>query len=469
MRDSFAYESNASLLSKILVPDPIHRDTWDRAVDEWEANGSGESLLAWLLLQGHVEEIALLEAMETATGAPLFRSRMGRNLMPRPPHADLLERQGFLYLGHDGQRHLVAGGESLSPFLRQLLGPAAGEWEWVLVHPLRSGKGYQPQRNRPPQAHGEKQQTTHWLEELIQGLASQGATDIHFERSGESLRVRYHAGRRMQLAGQWTGERARLAMPFLKARAGLAASARALPLDGFISIAGGRQPLRARLSHITTVDGESLVLRIPARGISVLPLRKLGLPAELVRECMDTVLHDPGLLLCCGPTGSGKTTTLYGLLHELSGRELKILTIEDPVEQTLPGIVQSPVNDAVNWGFATAVRAYLRQDPDVIMIGEIRDAASAAAACRAALSGHCVVSSLHARNTEAALHRMLAWGVGAAVLADSVRLVINQRLRENQARTGLQPDFTWQGFTPAALYRKLEEASPVPAQVAAGL
>ncbi|MEX0326140.1 MAG: GspE/PulE family protein [Puniceicoccaceae bacterium] len=443
------------MLSKILVPDPIGKAAWSEAVLQWESLGGQESLLAWLIRQGVVDETVLIDALQTATGVPLTHPAQGAPQRNQPPQSGLLEQLGFVYLGRGGHFHLVAGGPNLPPSLEQVLGSDAVNWQWVLLHPIRSESG-----RKVDQSDGDEYAIAaghHWLDDLIQGLTSRGASDIHFEFTLDRLEVRYHSGRSMLVAGHWEGERAREAIQLLKSRAGLTGTAPGMPGDGRLELRGIPGQLSARLSHVTTTNGESVVLRIPRPGLSVRPLTELGLPPRLVEECMDSASADPGLILCCGPTGSGKTTTLYGLLHELSSRDLKIITIEDPVEQELPGIVQSPVNQDRDWTFASAARAFLRQDPDVIMVGEIRDAASASAACRAALSGHAVLSTMHARNEEAALQRLLAWGVTPGVLADSVRLVMNQRLHVESTGNRLKPAFSWQTFNPSELHSMLEE------------
>lgn len=152
------------------------------------------------------------------------------------------------------------------------------------------------------------------------------------------------------------------------------------------------------------------------------------MPAKMAARIIDSIRYDPGLILVTGTTGSGKTTTLYGILHELAGHSLKILSIEDPVEQLIPFAVQSAVNESRGWTFDAAIRAYLRQDPDVIMVGEIRDKASAEAAFRAALTGHAVISTMHARNNSAALERLMAWGLGANLLNSVLRSTVAQSI-----------------------------------------
>ncbi|MEX0331924.1 MAG: GspE/PulE family protein [Puniceicoccaceae bacterium] len=449
------------MLSKILVPDPIRKSTWDETVHRWESQPGKESLLVWLLRNGIVEETSLIEALQTATGAPLGHLDRYNEVEERPPQSGLLEQLGFVYLGQEGDLHVLAGGPDLPPSLEPILGPHAFHWQWVLMHPDRS-KIVAPFHGIEGDG-AVSESPRNWLDDLIQGLIVRGATDIHFELAADKLDIRFHAGRSLEAGGHWEGDRAKAAMQLLKTQAGLAGATRGPPMDGLMKLNGVPGGSSARLSHLTTVDGESVVLRIPKQELSALPLPELGMPPELMEECLDSVLANPGLILCCGPTGSGKTTTLYSLMHELSRYDLKIITIEDPVEQELPDVVQCPVNEARGWTFASAVRSFLRQDPDVIMVGEVRDANSAIASCRAALSGHAVLSTMHARNTDAALHRLLAWGVPPGILADSVRLVVNQRLSVEDPSMP-KAEFTWKVIDPCCLPSALQETAIRPYQ-----
>jgi type II secretory ATPase GspE/PulE/Tfp pilus assembly ATPase PilB-like protein len=232
----------------------------------------------------------------------------------------------------------------------------------------------------------------------------------------------------MVRAGEWEGERAHGCLCLLKLWAGLSTAADPLPQDGRILVEGAGRIRPFRISHLVTVDGESAVLRVLGEEDEVRGLEELGMPPELRGLLLDSVFHDPGLVLFTGPTGSGKTTTLYGLLKRIAAAGLKILTIEDPVEYGIAAAVQSAVNEAAGWTFDAAIRAYLRQDPDVLVLGEMRDRASAEAACRAALTGHSVLATLHAADAESAAARLAAWGIADGTVAEALRLVVNQRL-----------------------------------------
>jgi len=247
----------------------------------------------------------------------------------------------------------------------------------------------------------------------------------------------------MQTVGIWSDNRANSVTRLLCTWAGLTNWDRNSFVDGRLSIKHHQNSLELRISIVPTVNGESIVLRAPAPSISYCNLKALGLPNPLIEQILDIALHDPGLIICTGPTGSGKTTTLYGILHELKAANLKILTIEDPVEQKIEFAVQSSVNVISNWTFDRAIHAYLRQDPDLIMVGEIRDVESAEAACRAALTGHCVITSMHASSDQTALHRFSAWGIPRGLITETVSLIISQRLVKTYGDTSLSAEFRW--------------------------
>ncbi|MFN7710003.1 MAG: GspE/PulE family protein [Holosporales bacterium] len=190
-----------------------------------------------------------------------------------------------------------------------------------------------------------------------------------------------------------------------------------------------------RLSTMPTVDGENLVIRLLDRLNALIPLADLGYGADQRSLLQRMVSQQEGLIVVTGPTGSGKTTTLYALLQHLADESRNVMTLEDPVEYRLPLIRQSEVKEASGLGFAAGVRAILRQDPDVILISEIRDEATALAALRAALTGHLVLATVHANNAFGVIHRLLDLGLPAPYLASSLRGIISQRLlRRRQGR-----------------------------------
>jgi type IV pilus assembly protein PilB len=183
-----------------------------------------------------------------------------------------------------------------------------------------------------------------------------------------------------------------------------------------------------RISVIPTVDGESVVIRILDRSAALRPLSELGLPAEEEERIRRIVRSPHGLFLVCGPTGAGKSTSLYAVLNELRGRGLHLLTAEDPVEYRMDGIEQVQIAERIGYTFPEVLRRFLRHDPDVIMIGEIRDGETAAIACRAALTGHLVLSSLHTNDAASAVMRLIDLGVERHVVAAVLRGVMAQRL-----------------------------------------
>jgi type II secretory ATPase GspE/PulE/Tfp pilus assembly ATPase PilB-like protein len=248
-------------------------------------------------------------------------------------------------------------------------------------------------------------------------------------------------------------------MRYLKRLAGFTTADNPLPQDGRIRLGNEEreQTQLYRASHIRTVTGESLVLRTIGESEAVPPLERLGIPGELAALLREAAWQDLGLVLCTGATGSGKSTTLFSLLKEVAQAPLKILSIEDPVELEIPEVIQSSVDVERGWTFPAALRAYLRQDPDIIFVGEIRDKASAEGAARAALTGHVVLSTLHASSPLAALDRLRGWGLPAGLIAETVRLVSHQRLVDGTDNSGRMAEFQWLRVNPDAVYKYLCE------------
>src|ERR1700742_452305 len=203
---------------------------------------------------------------------------------------------------------------------------------------------------------------------------------------------------------------------------------RFLPQDGHIQIHHRGARVDIRVGTLPTIYGESLVMRLLEKSSRVQTVVELGLDAERAALLARLVGKPHGLFLTTGPTGSGKTTTLYSILQGIYTPELKILTIEDPVEYELPGVAQIPVRPSRNFTFATGLRAILRQDPDVVMVGEIRDSETAEIAIRAALTGHQVFSTLHTNDSSGAVTRLIDMGVEPFLISSSLEGVLAQRL-----------------------------------------
>ncbi len=254
------------------------------------------------------------------------------------------------------------------------------------------------------------------------------ASDVHFEPFEKEFKIRYRVdGALYEMAPPPKN----LAIPVLsriKIMSGLNISERRLPQDGRIQLKIGGRPVDLRVSTLPTQHGESVVLRILDRSVVNLDLDVLGIGQDVLKE-IRKVIHLPnGIIIITGPTGSGKTTTLYSALKEINDPHDKLLTAEDPVEYDLEGIIQLPIHESVGMTFGRALRAFLRQDPDIIMIGEIRDLDTAQMAIQAALTGHFVFSTLHTNDAPGAITRLVDMGVEPFLINSSLVGIFAQRL-----------------------------------------
>jgi general secretion pathway protein E len=262
---------------------------------------------------------------------------------------------------------------------------------------------------------------------LLEALESR-ASDVHIEGYAEGLRVRYRVDGVLQDAAAPPAELTPAIISRIKIMAELDIAERRLPQDGRIRLRLQNRQVDVRVSTLPTLRGESVVMRLLDKDRGRIGLAEIGMAADTLERFKSVVSRPNGIILVTGPTGSGKTTTLYAAVDLIrTGRE-KILTVEDPVEYQLPGVPQVPVNDKIGVTFATALRALLRQDPDVMLIGEIRDGETAEIATQASLTGHLVLSTLHTNDAPSALTRLLELGVAAYLVASTVEAVLAQRL-----------------------------------------
>ena len=254
------------------------------------------------------------------------------------------------------------------------------------------------------------------------------ASDIHFEPFEDEFKIRYRVDGALY---EMAPPPKYLAVPVssrLKVMANLNISEKRLPQDGRISTTVGGRQIDFRVSTLPTRFGESVVLRVLDRGAIKLDLEALGIPKD-VYESMGTIIEQPnGIFVVTGPTGSGKTTTLYACLRRINSIEVKLLTAEDPVEYDIEGIMQVPVNEALGMTFSKALRAFLRQDPDIIMIGEMRDLETAQISIQASLTGHFVLTTLHTNDACGAVTRLMDMGVEPFLISSSLMGVVAQRL-----------------------------------------
>jgi type IV pilus assembly protein PilB len=263
---------------------------------------------------------------------------------------------------------------------------------------------------------------------LILEAIRKGASDIHIEMYQRILRVRYRIDGTLVEMTPLPYRLRSSVISRIKIMSDLDISERRLPQDGRLKIRMGYKTVDIRVSTLPTIFGEKVVMRILDSSNLVLDLQKFGIPERGLQNIRETLKAPYGMLLVTGPTGSGKSTTLYSALSALNQPDVNIMTAEDPVEYNIDGINQINVNSEIGLTFAAALRSFLRQDPDVIMLGEIRDLETAEIAVKAALTGHLVLSTLHTNDSASTLTRLTDMGVDPYLSASAVRLIVAQRL-----------------------------------------
>ena len=263
---------------------------------------------------------------------------------------------------------------------------------------------------------------------LLAEAVKRGASDVHFEPESTFLRVRYRIDgvlepMRSLHRKYWPAMSVRL-----KVIAGLNIAESRAPQEGRLSLTLYGRSIDFRVSIMPTLHGENIVLRVLDREKSIIPLDRMGLPAQTLARLMDAIRRPEGLIIVTGPTGSGKTTTLYSLLAHLNREEVNIMTLEDPVEYPHPLIRQTSITELSKIDFAGGVRAIMRQDPDIVLVGEIRDREAADMAFRAAMTGHLVLTTLHTHSALGVFPRLVDMGIRPAIIAGNVVAVVAQRL-----------------------------------------
>jgi general secretion pathway protein E len=263
---------------------------------------------------------------------------------------------------------------------------------------------------------------------LVRDAYDAGASDIHLESGRDGLSARFRVDGVLIPAPEPPAELHHAVVSRVKLLAELDIAERRRPQDGRIRVRLEQRELDLRVSTVPTLFGESVVLRLLARGGRPVRLRELGMPCAVLEGVERLARRPHGMLLVTGPTGSGKTTTLYAALGLRDGLAEKIVTVEDPVEYQLPGVTQVPVHRQAGVTFGAALRSILRQDPDVVMVGETRDAETAEIAVQAAMTGHLVFSTLHTNDAVSAVPRLADLGVPEFLIAATVEGVLAQRL-----------------------------------------
>jgi type IV pilus assembly protein PilB len=280
------------------------------------------------------------------------------------------------------------------------------------------------------------------------------ASDIHFEPFEDEFRIRIKADGVLYEMVPPPRHMAFALTTRVKVMANLDIAERRLPQDGRIELTVGGHPVDLRVSVLPTLFGESVVMRVLDRSVVSLSLTKVGMDPDILKKFRTVIDRPNGIVLVTGPTGSGKTTTLYSALSELNSIEDKLITTEDPVEYDIDGIVQIPIDHDIGVTFAACLRAILRQDPDVILVGEIRDIETAEIAVQASLTGHLVFSTLHTNDAPSTITRMKDMGVPTFLITATVEAILAQRLVRRICTACREPtvpseDLLWEmGWTP---------------------
>jgi MSHA biogenesis protein MshE len=302
------------------------------------------------------------------------------------------------------------------------------------------------------------------LQTILADAARVRASDIHIEPQAAGVQIRFRIDGVLTSQTQLDSKVGPALVLRLKIVAGLDIAEKRLPQDGrFVAQLDGAS-IDIRLSTLPTQHGESVVMRLLGRQGALLSLDELGMPDAMLGALRATAERASGMVLVTGPTGSGKTSTLYALMSHMNGPQHKLMTVEDPVEIRLPGVVQVQVNEKIGLGFSKVLRSMLRQDPDVLLVGEMRDADTVETGLRAAMTGHMVLSTLHTNGAASTPARLLDMGAPAYLVAMSLNVVIAQRLvrrlcphcsqpREPNARERAFIERTMPGFDPASMTR----------------
>lgn len=270
--------------------------------------------------------------------------------------------------------------------------------------------------------------TTDFLEKIVINAKEIGSSDIHFEPYETNARVRFRLDGKLKEQFTIAIDEYPILINKIKIRAQLDISEKRLPQDGRVTMATNAEDFDIRVSILPTLHGEKVVLRILSKDTSHIDINSLGFTPKELTLYQENIRKPNGIILISGPTGSGKTTTLYATLKKLNLPNTNILTVEDPIEYTLEGINQVQLRENIGLDFAATLRTFLRQDPDIIMVGEIRDVNTANMAIRAALTGHLVLSTIHTNSAWATVSRLIDMGIPPFLIASTLNISVAQRL-----------------------------------------
>lgn len=436
---------------------------------------SEESLLPVL---GRQLDMPLLDMADWPAEPEMFLAALSTSGLPREWWVD----HGVVAWEANDGRLLVVARDPLSPLLNEVLERQLVErnWNWCLARAQDVDRLLEQLGRRSSDQEIDSDDVSHLRElaeeapviELVNNMLAQAmdqrASDVHVEPEEQLFNVRLRIDGILHTRMTLPASRYPAVASRIKLISGMDIAERRLPQDGRLSARVSGREVDIRVSSVPAVHGESLVMRLLPKERQDLSLERLGLsPRDLL--LFRTWAREPhGIVLVTGPTGSGKSTTLYAVLEEMNQRDRKMITVEDPVEYQVGGVTQIQANADIGYTFARALRAILRQDPDVIMIGEIRDLETAEIAVQSALTGHLVLSTLHTNDAVSAFTRLIDMGVEPFLVASSVRAVQAQRLVRRLCPKCSIPDAPPLATIQASIAAWLEDAEPADWRKAVG-
>lgn len=402
-----------------------------------------------LISRGYITEQQLIEVLETQLGIPhvqLYRQSIDPKVINMIPQW-LIEQHQLLPLRTEGNKLLVAMADPLDlvaldelrmttgyrivPFiasrdeLQQAIKRYYGLHESV-VQIMQSLQTRDMEEEKADLA--EDSPVVRTVNQIISQAIYMGASDIHIDPQEDCLRIRYRVDGVMRTERTLPPQMQSVIVARVKIMANLNVAERRLPQDGRVEMDIEYRKVDIRISTLPTIHGEKVVMRILDLSKALAEIEQLGFSEQNLNKFLKGITGAHGVVLITGPTGSGKTTTLYSALSRLNTDEVNVITVEDPVEYQLQGINQLQVNTATGLTFANGLRAILRQDPNIVMVGEIRDTETAEITVRAAMTGHLVLSTLHTNNAVNSITRLIDMGVEPYLVASAVNCVVAQRL-----------------------------------------
>lgn len=411
---------------------------------------SDEDLATILTRLGIVSEQALVDFYGQTTGLPRVQAsewpESGQVIPAEQVSIAFLREHLVVPLRREGNALVIAAADPLRPFAAEALGQltglpiirriaARGEIEAAIDRLYGSGRSDEALNADADEDDLERLRdlvsdapVIRAVNRLIADAVDQRASDIHLEPTEDRLAVRYRIDGVLIDQPALPPQMRAAMVSRIKVMAELNIAERRLPQDGRLRVAVRGHEIDLRVAIAPSIHGQTVVMRILDKSGMALDFAALGFDPALAKRMQETLARPHGIMLVTGPTGSGKTTTLYAALATINSGTRKILTVEDPIEYRLPGIVQTQVNPTIGLDFAAALRSFLRQDPDVMMVGEIRDLETAQIAIQAALTGHGLLSTLHTNTAAGAITRLLDMAVEPFLLASTLNAVVAQRL-----------------------------------------